>query len=173
MTSENNDKRTTSGFLAFWTTLPGILTGAAAIIGAVATLLALFVGDDGGPRTTPRLSSDSGGNEESFLKRRPRIVRPGTLMTLSGGGFQPGERVVIMFSTEELGAATANTSGRFNGKRVRFPRDWGFAGQSSIRATGEQSILTVERPIEIRCKHGYRQRLSSCVAPGTPGFGGP
>jgi hypothetical protein len=112
-------------------------------------------------------------SEEPFLTRRPRIVRPGTLMTLSGGGFIPGERVVIEFATRELGAARANTSGRFNGKHVRFPRDWRLAGAESIRATGEQSLVHVERPIQVRCKRGYRRRGSFCLAPGAPGFSGP
>ena len=179
MASENHDKRATSGFLAFWTSLPGILTGAAATIGAVAALLALFVGDDSPdngrpePAQPPPPALGPAGNEEPFLKRRPGIVQPGTLMTLSGGGFSPGERVVIEFKTKELGAATANTSGRFNGKRVRFPRDEEFAGSFSIRASGERSLVSVNRPIEVRCKDGYRQRLSSCFAPGTPGFDGP
>jgi hypothetical protein len=151
--------------------------GAAAIWGGLA-----LRADDGAAEPSPSpgpdlpaLRPDPGPDEgeEPFLKRRPRTVQPGTLMTLSGGGFKPGERVVIKFATTELGGATANTSGRFNGKRVRFPRDWAFAGQSSIRATGEQSVVTVERPIEVRCKTGYRQRLSSCLAPGTPGYSGP
>lgn len=42
-----------SGFMAFWTSLPGILTGAAALITAVATLAALDVGDgDSGQTST-------------------------------------------------------------------------------------------------------------------------
>jgi hypothetical protein len=35
-------RRGGSGFRAFWTSLPGVLTGVAAVIGAVATLAALF-----------------------------------------------------------------------------------------------------------------------------------
>lgn len=36
-----------SGFLAFWTSLPGVLTGIAAVVGAIATLAALFIEDAG------------------------------------------------------------------------------------------------------------------------------
>jgi hypothetical protein len=43
-----NDERANSGFWAFWSSLPGILTGVAAVIAAVGTLAALFIGDDGG-----------------------------------------------------------------------------------------------------------------------------
>jgi hypothetical protein len=41
-----NDERAGSSFWAFWRSLPGILTGVAGVIAAVATLAALFVGDD-------------------------------------------------------------------------------------------------------------------------------
>jgi D-xylose transport system substrate-binding protein len=64
--SENNDKRTTSGFLTFWTTLPGILTGTAGIIGAVATLLALFVGDGDSESRRPS-AAQSTSNAIAFL----------------------------------------------------------------------------------------------------------
>src|SRR5687767_1394894 len=42
------DERANSGFWAFWSSLPGILTGVAAVIAAVGTLAALFIGGDGG-----------------------------------------------------------------------------------------------------------------------------
>ena len=41
------DARETSGFGAFWSSLPGILTGVAAVLAAAGTLAALFVGGDG------------------------------------------------------------------------------------------------------------------------------
>jgi hypothetical protein len=42
-----------SGFLAFWTTLPGILTGLAALITAVVGAVALFKTTDNGKNTSP------------------------------------------------------------------------------------------------------------------------
>jgi hypothetical protein len=48
-----NNERANSGFWDFWKSLPGVLTGVAAVIGAVAALGALFFGgDDNEPRTS-------------------------------------------------------------------------------------------------------------------------
>jgi hypothetical protein len=53
-----NNERAHSGFWAFWSSLPGILTGAAAVIAAVGTLAALFIGgDDSKPRTSEPATS--------------------------------------------------------------------------------------------------------------------
>ena len=52
------DARANSGFTAFWSSLPGVLTGIAAVVAAVGTLVALFVGGEasdsqsGGAATT-------------------------------------------------------------------------------------------------------------------------
>lgn len=42
------DEGAGSRFLAFWSSLPGVLTGVAAVLAAAGTLAALFVGGDGG-----------------------------------------------------------------------------------------------------------------------------
>ena len=47
------DEQAGSGFWAFWRSLPGILTGVAAVITAVATLGALFVGRGGNGTESP------------------------------------------------------------------------------------------------------------------------
>jgi hypothetical protein len=46
------DERADSGFWAFWSSLPGILTGVAAVLAAGGTLAALFVGSD--PSESPK-----------------------------------------------------------------------------------------------------------------------
>jgi len=71
-----------SGFVAFWTSLPGILTGLAAVIGAVATLAALFFDDEGtgsrvpdasAPGETKAGSSPSGGScSRRYFEAIPR-----------------------------------------------------------------------------------------------------
>lgn len=63
------DERENSGFWAFWSSLPGVLTGVAAVIAAAGTLAALFVGGGGsespGPGaaavTQPSVAPDAGG----------------------------------------------------------------------------------------------------------------
>ena len=47
------DERANSGFWAFWSSLPGILTGIAAVVAAVGTLAALFIGGDGAQAPAP------------------------------------------------------------------------------------------------------------------------
>jgi hypothetical protein len=57
------DEQAGSGFWAFWRSLPGILTGVAAVITAVATLGALFVGrgGDGTEAPTPGAPTEPTG----------------------------------------------------------------------------------------------------------------
>jgi hypothetical protein len=52
-----NNERADSGFRAFWTSLPGVLTGAAAFIGAIAAVAALFIGGDDDEQPTPAVTS--------------------------------------------------------------------------------------------------------------------
>ncbi|MDX6679233.1 MAG: hypothetical protein QOE31_3285 [Solirubrobacteraceae bacterium] len=130
-------------------------------------------GNAGAKVTLPKIDFGDGDREQEALEVSPRRVRPGTLLKLNGRGFQPGESVDIAFSTETLGTATANTDGRFFNKRVRFPSDWGFTGREDIRASGQQSLVTPRVQIEILCRAGYKRVLSSCVAPGSPGYDGP
>lgn len=46
MPQEEKDHSAGSRFLSFWSSLPGVLTGIAAVVAAVATLAALFTGED-------------------------------------------------------------------------------------------------------------------------------
>jgi hypothetical protein len=47
------DERANSGFWAFWSSLPGILTGTAAVVAAIGTLAAMFVGGGGAEAPAP------------------------------------------------------------------------------------------------------------------------
>ena len=78
------DERANSGFWAFWSCLPGILTGTAAVVAAVGTLAALFVGGGGaeapvpgagvtveppsGSRAGERASASGSGAERCFVR---------------------------------------------------------------------------------------------------------
>ena len=87
------DARETSGFGAFWSSLPGILTGVAAVLAAAATLAALFVGGGGsessqGPGATavtqPTVAPSVGGDAclgryfEDIPRDRVATVEAGT-----------------------------------------------------------------------------------------------
>lgn len=121
--------------------------------------------------TLPGIDFGDREREEEALEVSPRKARPGSVLKLSGRGFEPGERVEIKFSTDTLGATTANTDGRFFDKRIRLPSDWGFAGRETVRASGQKSLVSPDVQIEMRCKVGHERVLNSCVAPGEPGFG--
>lgn len=68
-----------TGFWAFWTTLPGILTGLATLITAIVALVAAFGGssdsDRDGTQTTPGSASESGSSPASSRQRPDRGER--------------------------------------------------------------------------------------------------
>jgi hypothetical protein len=107
--------------------------------------------------------------DELGLVLRPTTAQAGSWISVTGRGFQPGERVVIQFGTDELGATRADRRGRFANKRVQIPSEYPFVGQHQIAAIGDASIRHVRRPIALECKEGYRRVLSGCRAPGEPG----
>jgi len=54
----------------------------------------------------------------------------GTTVNVSGEGYSPGERVVIRFHTEQIGATTANDQGAFSNVAVVIPMSFSqFAPQ--------------------------------------------
>jgi len=74
-------------FLSFWTTLPGILTGSAALITAVVSLLALFHafgGSSGATGSTSGITSPHASTGETSAASLPEgVFRRGTL-TMTG-----------------------------------------------------------------------------------------
>lgn len=105
--------------------------------------------------------------EEPSMKVSPKTARPGTRLTVDARGFLPGEPVTVEFQVEELGSFTANSQGRIADEHVRIPRDYDLAGREDIRAHGQQSVVTVTRQIEIRCRKGYKEQDGFCVKPGS------
>jgi hypothetical protein len=61
---------------------------------------------------------------------------PGTSLTVTSGGFQPGETVTLSFNSVEVGSATADTSGAMS---VTFVVPTVDAGQYEVMAMGEVS----------------------------------
>lgn len=74
---------------------------------------------------------------------------PGTMLTISGSGFEPGETIVLRFNTEEVGRVDADGEGAFAGTSVQVPGDWPFTGQETFIATGQSSIRSATRPFEV------------------------
>jgi hypothetical protein len=107
---------------------------------------------------------------EPGLVLRPRTVRAGNWISVSGRRFQPRERVVITLEGYELGATRANARGRFRNKRFQIPSnsDFAFAGQFRIRAEGDASHRHVVRPIKLHCGEGYQRVLGSCLRGSMP-----
>jgi hypothetical protein len=61
---------------------------------------------------------------------------PGTSLTVTSGGFQPGETVVLTFNSVEVGSATADTTGAMS---VTFVVPTVGAGQYEVMAMGQTS----------------------------------
>jgi len=108
---------------------------------------------------------------EPGLVVRPRTVRAGSWIRVSGRRFEPRERVVITLQGYELGATRANARGRFVNKRVQIPfdSDFPFAGQFPIKAEGEASHRHAVRQIKRHCGEGHEQVLRSCMGGPIPG----
>jgi len=61
---------------------------------------------------------------------------PGTSLTVTSGGFQPGETVVLTFNSVEVGSATVDTTGAMS---VTFVVPTVGAGQYEVMAMGQTS----------------------------------
>lgn len=129
------------------------LIGAGATIAAAAIGVALTRGGDGGDSgrgvTFPTIDGVGAGNASVFLNRTSGAG--GSEVRVSGEGFEPGERVVIMFHTDEVGSTTASDQGRFANVAVTIPTSFSqFAPQQfSIIARGERSLRTARTPFTI------------------------
>jgi hypothetical protein len=75
---------------------------------------------------------------------------PGTVLTVAGTGFDPGETVEIDFSTARVGKVVADGKGAFSATQITIPSDWVFKGQVGIHATGRTSVKSVEEPFTVQ-----------------------
>jgi hypothetical protein len=145
---------------------------AIALIGAAATIVAALISVRAGSDdddvsvgtttvTTPTTTApDDGTTTSSFTPFRdldPRVFLnrdsgpAGTTVLVSGSDFEPGERIVLRFHTEQLGTTTADGSGGFANVAVVIPDTFSvFAPQQfSISASGESSLARAEAPFTI------------------------
>jgi hypothetical protein len=91
-----------SGFLAFWTTLPGVLTGAAALITAIVGLATfLHSGEDTNGTTTSSAETGSSGPQAAgIMKTGPLALRRGDEADLEHGQVGSAPEDDIMFGPE-------------------------------------------------------------------------
>jgi hypothetical protein len=151
----------------FFTSLAGVITAAVLLAGAVGGAVALIRGqDDGGnngtttsppppppvqpPPPPPVQPPPPPPAHASIFSSRDRGPG-GTTVLLSGEGFDPGERVVLKFHTEEIGSTTSNDDGKFSNVAVEIPTSFSvFAPrQFDLIATGESSIRSARTPFTI------------------------
>lgn len=133
-------------------TTAAVLTTLAALIGLITAVLGLV------PELRPWHSDDpgtGGGTRPSVEPASIFVNRDsgpgGTEVRLSGEGFAPGERVVLSFHTEQIGATVVNQQGSFSNVVVRIPTSFSiFAPQQfSLRARGTSSVKHAETPFHL------------------------
>jgi hypothetical protein len=131
-----------------------------ALIGAAATIVAAIIGvvltrgDGGGNAPQPTFPTIDGvvptqGQARIFLSRDSGPG--GSSVRVSGRGFKPGERVVLMYHTDEVGSTAADDQGGFVDVNVTIPTTLSaFAGtQFRMVATGQESLRSAMAPFTI------------------------
>jgi outer membrane protein assembly factor BamB len=82
------------------------------------------------------------------LKLNAPLVAPGSSVSVSGGGFSPGEQVQISLPGAVLATATATAKGNLPSVRAKVPKGYPV-GLSGITATGQTSGLAVTAPLYV------------------------
>ena len=75
----------------------------------------------------------------------------GSAVKVSGGGFSPGETVVIRFHTDQVATTVAGQAGSFTSVEIIVPDSYApFAGaQFMVIATGESSLKSARAPFTV------------------------
>lgn len=99
--------------------------------------------------TVPGFSFPQEHSAEIFLSRDSGPG--GSQVLVSGRGFGASDRVVIRFSTFQMGATTADAQGAFASVAVTIPGSFSvFAPQQfNIVATGQDSVRSASAPFTI------------------------
>jgi eukaryotic-like serine/threonine-protein kinase len=82
------------------------------------------------------------------LRASPSDLVPGSDVTLTGGGFLAGERIVLTMGSSTLGSATASSTGSLRATKVKVPSNTPF-GPSSVTATGSTSGKAASATVRI------------------------
>jgi hypothetical protein len=141
---------------------------AAAAIGAFATIAAALIGgfflllanssDSPAVPSLPTSSDEPGAFELPDLGVAETAVYlsldngpAGTVVNVSGEGFQPNERIVLRFHTEQIATTQSNDAGSFSNVAATIPGSFSkFAPQQfSIIASGQSSLRSADAPFTI------------------------
>jgi hypothetical protein len=150
----------------FFKSLAGVITALVLLGGAVAGAVAFIKGrDDGGTTTGPPAIVSPSASPPPAPSSPPPPSLPGpasvfsnrdsgpggTTILVSGEGFDPGERVVLRFHTDQIGSTTANGDGKFSNVAVTIPSTLSeFAPrQFELIATGQSSVRTATTPFTL------------------------
>ena len=142
---EGKEGSAKAGFLAFWTSLPGVLTGVAAVVAAIATLAALFIDDAGTGARVPDPSPPSETNAASSS--------PGGVACL-GRYFDgiPRDRI----ATVEAGAVNLEVIAANQPKSAtvgfRLTNDNRTIGAIRLAFSPTSEIFKIESVVDERCK---------------------
>ena len=122
-----------SGRRTFWTTLPGLLTGLAALITAVVGAIALFVGMTG--------SGDSDAHPESTNGASRGGLAGATSSEPTGGGSRVVRATVLLRPSESLDVTTGQVGGQM---------DVNWAG-GQLNLYGKKNVVEDGPTGEARC----------------------
>jgi hypothetical protein len=133
-----------SGFLAFWTSLPGVLTGVAAVVGAIATLAALFIDDAG---------TGSGVRDDAPASETKAVSSPGGVGCL-GRYFDgiPRDRIAAVEAGVvdlEVIAANQPKSGAVG---FRLTNNNRTIGAMRVAFSPTSEVFKIESVVDERCK---------------------
>jgi len=151
----------------FFTSLAGVITAVVLLAGAIGGAIAYLKGGGGNGGTTgtvttavspppapepPPAPAPPPSLPETASLFPSRDSGPGgTTVLLSGEGFEPNERVVLRFHTEQIGSTTANADGKFSNVAVTIPTTFSqFAPQQfDLVATGQASARSAQTPFTL------------------------
>jgi len=141
---DKKDERESSGFGAFWTSLPGVLTGAAALVAAIGTLAALFFGnrDNGSTAAGP----SAGG--------QPPAAQSAEAAACFGSFFEgiPRDRVAsVEAGALDLDVITQNQP-KAGTVGLRFTNSNRSIGATRFAYFPANEIFKIESVVDERCK---------------------
>jgi len=155
-TPNDKDGREKSAFVVFWSSLPGILTGVAAVIGAVAGLAALFLGNSDSGSRAPVASSTSAAQAAPSVSAP---ARSNNGPNAAGGGCFPRYfNGIPQDRIAQLEAGTANfdviaaSQPKAGTVGLRFTNNNRSIGAIRFDFLPTNLIFKVESVVDARCK---------------------